>query len=181
MPVLIICTYFALLLIPFAIGLIIGMEKSLQFKDVLKLNSITTVVLGAFSFAGLGLAYLFNNSDIKFMGAILILVAGFTTLNKGGKSNAFLFSVDVLNIKYYFFSNVAVGLSVMLATFGLKLFCPVTWQYPLLFIAFSFIICFLGIWFGKKIKTIKIIKISLLLSGIMLFLIGLIMFFLIWK
>ncbi|MDL2227575.1 hypothetical protein LJC30_01640 [Odoribacter sp. OttesenSCG-928-L07] len=181
MPILITSTYIALLLISFAIGLIVGMEKTVSTKEVIKFSFITALIFGLFSFAGIGIGNLFGKWDIKYMGALLVLAAGFTTVTKGGKSNAFIFSLDAHNTKYFVFANIAVGLSVMLATFGLNLFWQISLLYPALFFIIAFLFTMTGIWCGKKINTIKTIKIFLILSGIILFLVGLTMFILTWK
>lgn len=173
------CAYTALLLIPFSIGLIVGTDKNISKKDECKFSLISSLILGLFSFAGIGVAWLFH-ANLSYMGAILVLVAGLTTFSKGGKSNAFLFSIDTLSVKRYVYANIGIGLSVFLATFGLQLFGDIPFYLPIFFLALSFLICFLGIKYGEKIKALKTIKIFLILSGIFLFLVGLVMFVLVW-
>ena len=174
-------TYLAILIIVMAMGLTVGMDRNISTRQMFQFSAINMLIINLFCFAGIGLALLFNQAEMAFMGGLLILVAGYTTFKKGGKSNAFVLSIDTQSAKYFAFANVAIGISLMLATFGLRLSNAFPWLVAIGFIPLCFVVHFISIKCGKNIRTINTIKIFMLISGILLFLVGLALFIQVWK
>ncbi|MDD4142114.1 MAG: hypothetical protein PHR20_04910 [Bacteroidales bacterium] len=167
-------SYFALLFFPFVMGLIIGMEREISIKQKTTYSLITALVLTLFAFIGIGLAYLLLSlSDISYMAGVILLVAGFVTFKKGGKSNTFIYSMDVSTNKDYFLASVGSGLSIMLTTMGCYMYSKHSLFIPAVFFLLVMGFNLAGLSAGKNIHSIKIMKILMIIAGVLLFLVGL--------
>ncbi|MGI6717702.1 MAG: hypothetical protein ACOX4D_00885 [Bacteroidales bacterium] len=179
--------YLVLLLIPLVMGLIFGMQRSIPFGKSLGfavISGITLLLCGMLGLLIVNLLYKLN--DISYLAGVMLLLSSVVIFLKGKKSNTFIMSADSSTALNCFLANLGVGMNVLISVIGISLYAIGKNQsfklhiyYLLLYGLFSIIFYLMGSILGKTLKSIKPIKIILKTCGILLFLLGIIVIFVI--